>query len=221
VTGSTTATSRSSATNSTLIDSDNDGMPDSIEWQLGTQPSSQDLDEDPDNGRARRPQRAPLPHQPSAAGHRHPRGERVPVRSGGGRSGRRAGRQCYRSGWRTCRWSPTLPNRPDGGITLPDGGQFFSPMAGCSSLTGAPATVRAGTRSRSRSPCSALTTRQAAPSSAPSTPPPRATRWVGSSRRWTGSSASSRRLHSHLLRPAEHRRRESTAARTPGPERQG
>jgi hypothetical protein len=36
-------------TNSTLIDSDNDGMPDSIEWQLQTQPSSQDMDEDPDN----------------------------------------------------------------------------------------------------------------------------------------------------------------------------
>ena len=31
------------------IDCDNDGIPDGIEWQLGTQPSTQDLDEDPDN----------------------------------------------------------------------------------------------------------------------------------------------------------------------------
>jgi hypothetical protein len=36
-------------TNALRTDSDNDGVPDSVEWQMGTQPSSDDMAEDPDN----------------------------------------------------------------------------------------------------------------------------------------------------------------------------
>ena len=36
-------------TNSKLADSDNDGMPDGVEWQMGSQPASPDMSEDPDN----------------------------------------------------------------------------------------------------------------------------------------------------------------------------
>ena len=117
-------------TNSTLIDTDNDGMPDSIEWQLGTQPSSQDLDEDPDNdGLANRNELRyhtnPLLGDTATLGvngYRYVLEEDGPVDD--------QGRQCYLFRVENVSLSPTLPNRPDGGISLPDGGQFFLPDGG-------------------------------------------------------------------------------------------
>jgi hypothetical protein len=116
-------------TNSTLIDSDNDGMPDSIEWQLGTQPSSQDLDEDPDNDGLVNRNELRF-HTNPCWGHRHPRGERLPLRAGGGRSGRRAGAAVLQvpGGERVA--VAHAPQPPDGGISLPDGGQYFLPDGG-------------------------------------------------------------------------------------------
>ena len=117
-------------TNSTLIDSDNDGVPDSIEWQLGTQPSAQDLDEDPDNdGLVNRNELRfhtnPLLSDTATlgvTGYRYVLEEDGPVDE--------EGRQCYRFQVENVSLSPTLPNRPDGGISLPDGGQYFLPDGG-------------------------------------------------------------------------------------------
>jgi len=117
-------------TNSTLIDSDNDGMPDSIEWQLGTQPSAQDLDEDPDNdGLVNRNELRyhtnPLLGDTATLGvngYRYVLEEDGPVDE--------EGRQCFTFRVENVSLSPTLPNRPDGGISLPDGGQYFLPDGG-------------------------------------------------------------------------------------------
>jgi len=108
--------------NSTLIDSDNDGVPDSIEWQLGTQPSSQDLDEDPDNDGVPNRNELRLHSNPLAVdtatmavnGYRYVIAEDGPVDA--------EGRQCYTFRVENVLLVPTLDYRPDGGVWLPDGG---------------------------------------------------------------------------------------------------
>src|SRR5678815_1549367 len=117
-------------TNSTLIDSDNDGVPDSIEWLLATQPSSQALDEDPDtdglvNRNELRFHTNPLLSDTATLGvngYRYVLEEDGPVDE--------EGRQCYRFRVENVSLVSTLPNRPDGGISLPDGGQLFLPDGG-------------------------------------------------------------------------------------------
>ena len=87
-TGCSTATSRSSAPTPTLVDSDDDGVPDGIEWQLRHPGLEQDLDAGSGQRRARRtaPSCActPTPWWWTPP----PSGERLPLRAGGRRSGR-------------------------------------------------------------------------------------------------------------------------------------
>ena len=44
------------------MDSDRDGVPDGVEWRVGTQGSSKDLDEDPDNDGLHQPRGAAPAH---------------------------------------------------------------------------------------------------------------------------------------------------------------
>jgi hypothetical protein len=109
-------------TNSTLIDSDNDGIPDSIEWQLSTQPSAQDMDEDPDSDGLPNRSEVRLHTNPllpdtatlSANGYRYVLTEDGPVDD--------QGRQCYRFRVENVLLVETIDYRPDGGVWLPDGG---------------------------------------------------------------------------------------------------
>ena len=69
-TGCSTATSRSSAPTPRSSTATTTAMPDSVEWQLGTQASSKDLDAGSGQRRGDEPRRAALHTNPLAGGHR-------------------------------------------------------------------------------------------------------------------------------------------------------
>ena len=156
-------------------------------------PRHQDLDEDPDNDGLANRNEVRLHTNPAPRRHRDAGGERLPLRPGGGRPGRRAGSAVLPlPGGEHHARARRSTTGPTAGCGCRTAVSSSAPTAATSSLTGASATVPASTRSRSRSPCSPRTTRPGGPSSAPSAPAPRATRWAASSRRWTASSASTR-----------------------------
>lgn len=102
-------------TNAIRADSDDDGVPDSIEWQLRSQPSSRDLDQDPDSDgvvtRAEvRMHTDPLlvdSERLSVLGYRYQLRADGPVDP--------EGRQCYRFRVDNVSLAPTLPDLRDGG----------------------------------------------------------------------------------------------------------
>jgi hypothetical protein len=107
-------------TNALRMDTDDDGIPDSVEFKLGTQPSSKDIDEDPDNDG--------LTNQAELRMHTDPLvvdsdnlsvvGYRYEVLKNGGLDGE--GRQCFTFRVSNVSLANTLPDTRDAGN--PDGG---------------------------------------------------------------------------------------------------
>ncbi len=102
-------------TNGLRSDSDQDGIPDSIEWQMRTQPSSYDRDEDPDSDGMYNYQEIQRHTDPLLAdgskltttGYRYQINADGPVDP--------QGRQCYRFRVANIALAPTLPDFRDGG----------------------------------------------------------------------------------------------------------
>ena len=117
-------------TSSTLADSDGDGIPDSVEWQLHTQPASRDMEEDPDSDGLVNRQEVRLHMNPLLAdtGSLTVNGYRYLLETDGPVDAE--GRQCYRFRVDNVSLAPTMENRPDGGMLLPDGGVVFRPDGG-------------------------------------------------------------------------------------------
>ncbi len=110
-------------TNATRADSDDDGVPDFTEWKLGTQPSSPDLDQDPDNDRLLNGDELQLHTGPliSDAAKLSSVGYRYEVEKVGGLNA--DGQQCFTFRIDNVSLANTLPDIRDAGN--PDGGEDF------------------------------------------------------------------------------------------------
>jgi hypothetical protein len=117
-------------TNSQLQDSDGDGVPDWVEWQFHTQPSSPDMDEDPDSDGLVNRNEVHLHMNPLVADSQFVTvdGYRYLIETDGPVDGE--GRQCYHFRVDNVSLAPTIAFRPDGGINLADGGVQFQPDGG-------------------------------------------------------------------------------------------
>jgi hypothetical protein len=117
-------------TNSQLQDSDKDGVPDGVEWQIGTQPASPDMTEDPDSDGLINDQEVHLHMNPLVADSQlvTANGYRYSIETSGPVD--LAGRQCYHIRVDNISLAPTIAFRPDGGMNLPDGGVVFQPDGG-------------------------------------------------------------------------------------------
>ncbi len=117
-------------TNAQLQDSDGDGVPDGVEWQFHTQPSSPDMDQDPDSDLLVNRQEVHLHMNPLAADSQFvtTSGYRYSIETDGPVDAQ--GRQCYHFRVDNVSLAPTIEYRPDGGMNLPDGGVMFQPDGG-------------------------------------------------------------------------------------------
>jgi hypothetical protein len=117
-------------TNSQVQDSDSDGVPDGVEWQIGTQPASPDMSEDPDSDGLINDQEVHLHMNPLVADSQlvTANGYRYTIQTDGPVD--LAGRQCYHFRVDNISLAPTIAFRPDGGMHLPDGGVMFQPDGG-------------------------------------------------------------------------------------------
>lgn len=118
--------------NAELMDSDDDGIPDSVEWQHHTSAAARDLEEDPDNDFLTNRQEVKMHIDPltldtaqlSVDGYRYYLQATGPADP--------QGRQCFQFRVENVLLAHTLPTRPDGGVRggidgglmLPDGGML-------------------------------------------------------------------------------------------------
>lgn len=108
-------------TNSRRIDSDDDGVPDSVEFKLGSQPSSKDLPQDPDNDRVPTGDELSMHMDPlvpdsddlSVTGYRYDVKKKAGLEPDG--------RQCWTFKISNVAMANTLPDTRD--ATNPDGGE--------------------------------------------------------------------------------------------------
>ncbi len=127
-------------TNALRVDSDDDGVSDAVEWKLGSQPSSKDLPQDPDNDR--------VPTGDELMMHMDPlkvdsdnlsvTGYRYEVTKRGGLDG--DGRQCWDFRISNVALADTMADsrdagNPDGGEDLPRVGQGFNDIFVSYSMT--------------------------------------------------------------------------------------
>ena len=78
-------------TNAQRVDSDDDGISDAVEFKLGSQPSSKDLTQDPDNDRLPTGDELTMHMNPLQGRLRQPVGDRLPLRGGEVRRARSGG----------------------------------------------------------------------------------------------------------------------------------
>jgi hypothetical protein len=102
-------------TNAKLADSDGDGMPDALEWQLQTEGASKDLDEDPDSDGLTNRSELRLHHDPHVfdTGNLSVDGYRYQLESDG--SPDATGAQCYKFRVDNISLANTLRDTQDGG----------------------------------------------------------------------------------------------------------
>ncbi len=110
-------------TNSHRPDSDGDGIPDGVEWRLYSQPSSKDLDQDPDNDRLKTRDEVLMHMNPLVADtdNLSVNGYRYDVRKKAGLEP--DGRQCWTFVVSNVALANTIPDDRD--PTNPDGGEDF------------------------------------------------------------------------------------------------
>jgi hypothetical protein len=110
-------------TNALLADSDDDGVTDAVEFKLRTQPSSKDLNEDPDNDQLVNRDELMMHTDPLVVDSQNlsVTGYRYEVDKDGGLDG--AGRQCFSFRISNVSLANTLPDTRDAGN--PDGGAPF------------------------------------------------------------------------------------------------
>lgn len=121
-------------TNARKADSDDDGIPDAVEWKGRSQPSSRDLDQDPDNDRLLTGEEVTMHVDPleadtsnlSSTAYRY-----QVLRNGGVRDG---GQQCYSFRIDNVLLANTLPDtrdagNPDGGAPLVRRGAGYNDLA--------------------------------------------------------------------------------------------
>ncbi|MBL9037517.1 MAG: VWA domain-containing protein, partial [Archangium sp.] len=108
-------------TNALRADSDDDGIPDATEWKLGAQPSSRDLEQDPDNDRVLNGDEVQLHADPllADAAKLTAVGYRYQVQRRGGLNAQ--GQQCFEFRIDNVLLANTLPDTRDAGN--PDGGE--------------------------------------------------------------------------------------------------
>jgi hypothetical protein len=118
--------------NADLMDSDDDGVPDPVEWQHHTSAAAQDLEEDPDNDFLTNRQEVKMHTDPKTldTSQLSVNGYRYFLRATGPADSQ--GRQCFQLRVENILLANTLSDRPDGGVTggidggltLPDGGML-------------------------------------------------------------------------------------------------